>query len=71
LARVEITPDGFGLHWEVLDADLRIPGLAAGVFGTKAWMRALAAQAGSARTSRKAAAARENGRKGGRPRKAV
>jgi len=70
LATVEITADGFGLHWEALDADLSVPGLAAGVFGSRSWMRAWAASAGAARTPRKAAAARENGRKGGRPRKA-
>ena len=38
-----------------------------GVFGTAKWM---AAQAGRATSPAKAAAARANGRKGGRPRKA-
>ena len=61
---------GFNLHWPRLDADLYVPALVAGVFGTREWMRkALARQAGRTISPAKAAAARENGRKGGRPRK--
>jgi len=66
LAAVEILGAGYGLHWEALDVDLSIPGLLAGLFGTKAYM---ARRAGQATSPAKAAAARENGRKGGRPRK--
>lgn len=66
LAAVEILGAGYGLHWEALDVDLSIPGLLAGLFGTKAYM---ARRAGQTKSSAKAAAARENGRKGGRPRK--
>lgn len=70
LAEVEVLGLGLGLHWASLDVDLSVPGLLAGVFGTKAWLdRRRAAKAGSARTSAKAAAARRNGAKGGRPRK--
>lgn len=66
LASVEILGAGYGLHWETLDADLSVPGLLAGLFGTRAHMARLAGQ----RTSpAKAAAARSNGTKGGRPRK--
>lgn len=69
LATVEVTPGGYGLRWESLDVDLAVPALMAGVFGTEAWMRELG-RAGGRRTSEaKAAAARENGRKGGRPRR--
>ena len=67
LAQVEILGAGYGLHWEALDADLSIPGLLAGLFGTRAYM---ARMAGRAMSPRKTAAARVNGAKGGRPRKA-
>jgi hypothetical protein len=71
LAAVEILGAGYGLHWEKLDVDLSVPGLLAGVFGTKAYMdRMRASRAGSATSARKARAARKNGKKGGRPRKA-
>ena len=69
LAQVEILGLGLGLHWERLDVDLSVPGLLAGLFGTKAYMdRRRAARAGAARSAAKAAAARRNGAKG-RPRK--
>jgi hypothetical protein len=68
LSEVEILGAGYGLHWEALDVDLSIPGLLAGVFGTRAYM---ARRAGQAKSPAKAAAARANGAKGGRPRKAV
>lgn len=68
LARVQLLGTGYGLHWEELDADLSVPGLLAGLFGTKAHMARLAGRATSAA---KAAAARKNGAKGGRPRKSA
>jgi hypothetical protein len=72
LAEIEISPAGLGLHWPRLDADLYVPALLQGVFGSKSWMaRQLGAQGGRSRTVAKVAASRENGRKGGRPRKAV
>ena len=66
LASVEILGAGYGLHWEALDTDFTVGGLLAGVFGTKAYM---ARRAGQATSPAKAAAARANGAKGGRPRK--
>ncbi len=38
LAAVEITPSGVGLRWELLDADLLVPNLLAGTFGSKSWI---------------------------------
>lgn len=71
LAGVEVDGLGFNLSWPALDVDLYVPALVAGVFGTRAWMtRELARRAGQATSSAKAAAARVNGAKGGRPRKA-
>jgi hypothetical protein len=72
LAQVEVLGLGLGLHWERLDVDLSVPGLLAGLFGTKAYMdRQRAARAGATTSPAKAAAARRNGAKGGRPRKAA
>lgn len=66
---VKITGKGYGLVWPGLDLDVSVSDLVAGLFGTRAWMRALARQGGRATSSAKAAAARINGKKGGRPRK--
>ena len=68
LASVEILGSGYGLQWEALDVDLSIPGLLAGLFVTRAFM---ARNAGRATSPAKAAAARSNGAKGGRPRKSA
>jgi len=68
LADIEILGVGFGLHWEKLDVDYSVPGLVSGIFGTARWM---AARAGRTTSPAKAAAARANGAKGGRPRKAA
>lgn len=68
IAKFEVLGNGYGLHWETLDVDLSIPGLLAGLFGTKSHM---ARHAGQTRSAAKAAAARANGAKGGRPRKSV
>lgn len=66
LAEVEILGLGYGLHWEALDVDFSLPGLMAGILGTQAYM---ARRAGQGTSAAKAAAARANGAKGGRPRK--
>jgi hypothetical protein len=71
LAEIEISPAGLGLHWPRLDVDVYVPALLQGVFGSKRWMAAqLGMSGGKARTPAKVAASRENGRKGGRPRRA-
>lgn len=68
LAALEILGAGYGLHWEALDTDLSIPDLLAGLFGTRAYM---ARHAGRATSPAKAAAARVNSAKGGRPPKSA
>ncbi|SNR74422.1 DUF2442 domain-containing protein [Paracoccus sediminis] len=68
LADIEVTPAGLGLHWPKLDADVYVPALMQGVFGSRRWMAAqLGASGGRATSKAKADAARANGRKGGRP----
>ena len=71
LMQVEVTPSGEGLHWEQLDVDMSIPAIIMGIFGTKAWMAELGSQGGSVSSDAKAKAARENGKRGGRPRKTL
>lgn len=67
LAEVEVLGSGYGLHWESLDTDLSVPGLMSGLFGARSYLAKLA---GSSTSAAKAAAARANGAKGGRPRNA-
>jgi hypothetical protein len=71
LAKIEVSPSGLGLHFPALDADLYLPSLLEGSLGSKRWAASeLGRIGGSARTEVKARAARDNGRLGGRPRKA-
>ena len=72
LDAVELSPTGLGLRWPRLDADLYIPALLEGLFGSRRWMAGLMGRAGGKATTRsKQAAARANGRLGGRPRKVM
>lgn len=41
LSEIEISPSGLGLHWPRLDADVFLPALLAGVFGSAEWMASL------------------------------
>jgi hypothetical protein len=71
LADIEISPSGLGLHFPQLGADLYLPALLQGFLGSRRWMaQAMGKAGGLAATQQKAAAARANGRLGGRPRKA-
>lgn len=67
LNNIEISPNGTSLRWPSLDVDLYVPPLLEGVVGTRAWMKHLGRQGGSATTLAKGRASRLNGRKGGRP----
>ena len=70
LMDVEISPTGLGLHFPKIDADLYIPSLLDGVFGSSNWMASgLGKLGGSSRSEAKASASRNNGKLGGRPRK--
>ena len=70
LRTIEITPSGLGLHFPKLDADLYLPALLDGYMGSRSWAASrLGEEGGKARSPAKAAAARANGRLGGRSRK--
>jgi hypothetical protein len=72
LARVEVLGAGERLTWPALGAEYDIPALVNQLFGTGAWLAAAAGRAaGRVRSEAKAAAARANGAKGGRPRRPV
>lgn len=70
LSAIEISPSGFGIYFPRLDADLYLPALLEGSLGSRKWMAGrLGAQGGKSTSAAKAAAAKRNGRRGGRPRK--
>ena len=70
LIDAEISPSGLGVHFPQLDVDLYIPALLEGFLGSKRWMASqMGKVGGKASTDAKAAAARENGKLGGRPKK--
>lgn len=69
LNAIEVSPSGYGLHFPQLDADLYLPSLLEGVFGSERWMASrMGMLGGRSRSAAKKMAARENGKKGGRPR---
>jgi hypothetical protein len=68
LGRIQIEGPGTGLLWPALGVAHYIPGLVAGIFGTRQWMAEIGRRGGTVRTKAKATAARANGAKGGRPR---
>ena len=69
LADCELLGSGESIYWPALDEGASVADLAAGAFGDEPWVRQFAARGGRARSVTKAAAVRENGKKGGRPRK--
>jgi hypothetical protein len=66
LANVKVEFGGRLLLWDEIDAGIVVPGLLLHLLNVKAWY---AKWLGGAKSEAKAAAARENGKKGGRPRK--
>lgn len=69
ISKVELSPSGEGLHWDELDVHVSVPGLMLELVGSQAMNSAVASRAGRASTEAKVRAARENGKKGGRPKK--
>lgn len=52
LKQIEITPSGFGLHFPRIDADLDIPALFEGLFGSRAQLGARAGKGRKVRAAR-------------------
>ena len=70
LAGIEISPSGLGLHFPQLDADVYLPSLLEGFLGSRQWMASeMGKSEGQGATVAKAAAARDNGKLGERPKK--
>ncbi len=68
LGGIELSPAGDALSWPSLDVDVYIPGLIERAFGSRLFAAASGQRGGRIRSKAKAAAAKINGAKGGRPR---
>jgi hypothetical protein len=71
LQNFELLGGGTGISFPALDVDLYVPALIEGVYGNRRWMAQLGRKGGRAKTEAKRQAARANGAKGGRPKRAV
>ena len=67
LQSVGISPAGDALSWRSVDVDVYVPGLIERTFGTQLLAAASGRRGGRRKSKAKAAAARANGAKGGRP----
>jgi hypothetical protein len=75
LAEVTLSPGGSAVNWPAIDMDIAVPGLVLDLVAGEGWRPAMRAmlmrEVQGAKTPAKAEAARRNGAKGGRPRKAA
>jgi hypothetical protein len=69
MGSIVVSPAGDALSWPSLDVDVYVPGLVERAFGTRLFAAATGRRGGRRRSKAKAAAAKVNGAKGGRPRK--
>ncbi|HXG57356.1 MAG TPA: DUF2442 domain-containing protein [Vicinamibacterales bacterium] len=69
LNAITISPAGDAISWRALDVDIYVPGLVERVFGSRMFAASSGGRGGRRTSKAKAAAARANGAKGGRPRK--
>ena len=71
LEAILVSPTGDALSWPSLNVDVYVPGLVERAFGSRLFAVATGRRGGRRRSKAKAAAAKANGAKGGRPRKPV
>jgi hypothetical protein len=69
IGSIVVSPAGDALSWPSLDVDVYVPGLVERAFGTRLFAASTGRRGGRRRSKAKAAAAKANGAKGGRPRK--
>jgi hypothetical protein len=69
IASIVVSPAGDALSWPSLNVDVYVPGLVERAFGARLFAASTGRRGGRRRSKAKAAAARANGAKGGRPRK--
>jgi Protein of unknown function (DUF2442) len=67
LGKVKVIGSGALIAWEHPEVTFTVFGMLQGLFGSRKWMSELGRAGGSMTSERKAAAARANGTKGGRP----
>jgi hypothetical protein len=72
LAKIEISPSAYGIHFPRIHADFYLPALLLGFLGSRNWIAGrLGALGGNSRSAAKISAAKRNGRRGGRPKKSA
>lgn len=71
LERITVSPAGDALSWPSLDLHVYVPGLVERAFGVRLFAAATGRQGGQKTSKAKAAAAKANGAKGGRPRRRI
>ena len=78
LVDLRLLAEGTQIYWNKLDVQFYVKSLIEGIFGTKKWMNNLrehlseiGRRGGSSTSQAKSEASRQNGLKGGRPRKKV
>jgi hypothetical protein len=69
LESVSVSPAGDALLWTSIDTDVYVPGLVEQAFGHRLFAAAAGRRGGRRRSKAKAVAARQNGAKGGRPKR--
>ncbi len=69
LDEFELLGRGTGMDWPSLGVSFSVSGLLEDSYGNRLWMQMLRRRGGASKSEAKAAAARANGARGGRPRK--